>query len=407
MKVSVHSNDPRVWTALEAAVEDLKPAFSLEKMKEWRPGSPLLLWDYEPGEEIPRPQDGAAPGVVFFARRQQVAQLEEELRGAPASILLKPLHAVALRSMLTHRRDAAGGGAGREDLLQYMLQANFKLQEFDQDRTNFLARAVHDFRAPLTALHGYCGLLLQQQVGALNPSQTELLERMQHSVKRLSRMAAGMFELSVGKQVERKPRLEAVDVERCVQQALHDVLPLADEKQIAVSVQIEPPATAPRWEGAQIEQVLVNLFENACKFTPRFGAIEVRGAEATMHAEAGVAGGAGIPGGARGGIPAYRIDVRDTGSGVQREFLPLIFEEYTSYSGGKDRSGGGLGLAICRMIVTAHGGNIWAASPEDGCGATFSFVLPLYEPAFHLTPRNNGAASHPAAAARAAVAAIV
>ncbi len=398
MKVYLHSNDPRVKMTLEAVLDDLKPAFSLERTGECRPTEQLVFWDYEPGDEIPSLADGGGPApLVFFVRRQQVAQLQEELRGAPASILLKPLNPVALKSLMIHQRDAACGLAGRDDLLQYVLQANLKLQEFDHDRTNFLARAVHDFRAPLTALHGYCGLLLQQQVGALNSSQMELLQRMQHSVKRLSRMAAGMFELSVGKHVERKPRLESVDVERCVQQALHDVLPLADEKQIAVSVQVERPSAAPRWEGGQIEQVLVNLFENACKFTPRFGSIEVTGSEVAMHAAQRPEGASnGSP--HMGSIPAYRIDVRDTGSGIQQEFLPHIFEEYTSYSGGKDRSGGGLGLAICRMIVTAHGGNIWAASPEDGTGATFSFVLPLYETAFH-----NGAGGN-YAKARVAVA---
>jgi signal transduction histidine kinase len=87
--------------------------------------------------------------------------------------------------------------ADRDEMLQCLLQ------EYDQDRTNFLARAVHDFRAPLTATSGYCGLLLSEALGPLTDDQKEVLRRMQHSTKRLSRMASAMFELSVGRHIRR------------------------------------------------------------------------------------------------------------------------------------------------------------------------------------------------------------
>ena len=71
---------------------------------------------------------------------------------------------------------------------------------------------------------------------------------------------------------------------------------------------------------------------------------------------------------------AYRIDVHDSGCGVPSEHTESIFEEFTTYAGGQDRSGGGLGLAICRMAIDAHRGRIWAES--TGAGTQFSFVLP-------------------------------
>ena len=94
--------------------------------------------------------------------------------------------------------------ADRDEILQCLIQANLKLQEYDQDRTTFLARAVHDFRAPLTAISGYCGLLLGEPLGPLTENQREVLRRMQHSTKRLSRMASAMFQLSVGRHVKRQ-----------------------------------------------------------------------------------------------------------------------------------------------------------------------------------------------------------
>lgn len=72
---------------------------------------------------------------------------------------------------------------------------------------------------------------------------------------------------------------------------------------------------------------------------------------------------------------AYRIDVRDTGPRIPQDHLSSIFEEYTSYGGGPDRSGAGLGLAICKLVLNSHKGAIWAEKCETG--AMFSFVLPI------------------------------
>ena len=69
------------------------------------------------------------------------------------------------------------------------------------------------------------------------------------------------------------------------------------------------------------------------------------------------------------------MDILDSGPRIPREHLGKIFEEYTSYAGGQDRSGGGLGLAICRMIITAHDGRVWAENTDHG--PCFSFVLPV------------------------------
>jgi signal transduction histidine kinase len=72
---------------------------------------------------------------------------------------------------------------------------------------------------------------------------------------------------------------------------------------------------------------------------------------------------------------SFRVDIRDSGPGIPAAHVVRIFEEYTSYSGGQDRSGGGLGLAICRMILEQHRGRVWAESHT--AGAVFSFVLPV------------------------------
>jgi K+-sensing histidine kinase KdpD len=135
----------------------------------------------------------------------------------------------------------------------------------------------------------------------------------------------------------------------------------------------------------QIEQVLINILDNACKFTPKDGLIEIRGYPFFWER--------------RGGHPAsqlmndrrramqgiansYRMDFRDSGLAIAQEHLDCIFEEYTSYSSGRDRSGGGLGLAICRSIIDQHEGRVWAENTS--VGPMISFVLPLRRSIPHL-----------------------
>jgi two-component system sensor histidine kinase KdpD len=131
----------------------------------------------------------------------------------------------------------------------------------------------------------------------------------------------------------------------------------------------------------QIEQVMVNLLDNACRFTQKGGTIEVRGYP-IPYDEVVNNHGREAQGLSSASPKAYRVDVSNTGPGILTEHLESVFEEYTSYSGSEDRSGGGLGLAICKMILTAHRGRIWAANYPGG--VKFCFLLPTD----NCTPRS-------------------
>ncbi len=350
------------------------------------PDGDFYVWDDPDSIDVPAGIEQRFSKHLFLVPRSHVARFQENMGSAEAAILLKPVTRACLTAFLglaastfQHRTSKASSlRADRDEMLQCLIQANLQLQEYDQDRTNFLARAVHDFRAPLTATSGYCGLLLGEALGSLSDEQKEVLRRMQHSIKRLSRMASAMFELSVGRHVKREPELRKGDIRDCLEQALHEVTPFADSKNISLTVDLDYPPGTLYLEPGQIEQVLINLLDNACKFTPKNGSIEVRGypffwerrmmrqstapymerrQEESLEAN------------------SYRIDVQGSGPLIPREHLEKIFEEYTSYGGGQDRSGGGLGLAICRMILSAHDGRVWAENTEHG--ARFSFVLPF------------------------------
>jgi two-component system sensor histidine kinase BarA len=314
--------------------------------------------------------------------RRSLPDIQKVIPARAFGLLLKPVKRPVLQAFLVNAlkrsstkiaQDSDGAkaaGNNSEELLQALLEANIRLQECDQDRTNFLARALHDFRTPLTALQGYCEMLIRQSAGPLDPDQIVLLQRMQHSIGRLSKMSRGMFELSVHHTAETKSNLVKANIDTCIQNAVHQIVPIAQDKDLALNIDLAPPNTCFLMDPAAIEQVLVNLLENACKFTPRGGAIEIRGRLSYSNRMPAGSSGAGET----RTIPIYKVELQDTGMGIQPEHLDSVFEEFTSYAGARDRSGGGLGLAICKMLVTAHKGTIWAES--DRQGTTISFTLP-------------------------------
>jgi signal transduction histidine kinase len=347
----------------------------------WREAD-LHIWDFHPNVALPGHLNRNPFRHLFLVDRKDLASFQQSTAAGEGNVLLKPVTRATLATFLA---PAVSNGAAksfradREEILQCLIQTNLKLQEYDQDRTAFLARAVHDFRAPLTALSGYCGLLLSEPLGPLNDSQKDVLWRMQNSVKRLSRMASAMFQLSVGRHVKTRPDLQPGDIRECLNQALHEIAPFADEKSISITPELEPCGEELCFEAGQIEQVLINILDNACKFTPKLGSIEIRGYPYFWERR-----------GTRTSVPvpaerrrrsvhepnSYRIDISDSGAAIPDEHLHRIFEEYTSYAGGRDRSGGGLGLAICKMIVTQHEGRVWAENQPSG--PIFSFVLPIH-----------------------------
>lgn len=387
MRFSLVSSDPKVQAICREAVTDL---FGQHCRLDCWPEPPsaqfsadVYLWDIEAGQ----PWRDNCPDEhwrhCFFVGKPY---LEEFHKHCPyvTNVLLKPVTKSAVTAVLSavsEKTQAAqtmccdGLRADRDQILQCLFQTNLKLQEYDQERTNFLARAIHDFRAPLTAITGYCGLLLGgEDLGSLTEEQRQVLERMHRSATKLSRMSNAMFQLSISPRAEQVPEFHPADISDCIEQAVHEILPVAQDKRLTINVNMRPVGRPLCFDRTKVEQVLINLLENACKFTPRGGAVDVAGypwhwdnTQRTPRAPESLF--------LQSEPNSYRLDVSDSGPGVPQSHLTRIFEEYTSYAGGNDRSGGGLGLAICRLILRQHHGRIWVETGASG--ATFSFVLPF------------------------------
>lgn len=344
------------------------------------PSADLYLWDYTPGLDLQSSILQSKNAQHIILAHPQYLDLFGSIQNC-VCILLKPVSLITLKTFidLALKTWEAGRQAceaealrvDRDTLLQYVLEVNLKLQEYDHERSNFLARVLHDFRTPLTALLGYCGLLAEGKFGLVNGAQREVLDRMCYSTNRLGRLAGGALELLSEGQFTKKVDLREGDIQEVLNRAVHDIYPLVRDKSLRLDAHVATPKGALFFEPEQMQQVLVNLLENSCKFTPSGGVIQLRGYP-FHHAdwESRLASDSNSP-----PINAYRVDVCDSGRGVSPDLTERIFEAYTSYPDLNDRAGAGLGLAICRAIITAHHGVIWATPAEDG--GKFSFILPV------------------------------
>lgn len=323
------------------------------------------------------------PGnTVLFVAREEILRNADAILGAGCPVILKPVSAVrvemAIGQCLKRQRAESTEHLREHALIRSVLESNMQLQLYDQDRNSFLARAMHDFRTPLTSLEGYAGLLLDQQLGAISETQAAVLERMQQSIRRLSYLSDGVMNLSLGQSALRPLKVKPADIEQCIDQAVAEVSGAFADKRIILQVDVAPPPHALHFERSQIEQVIANLLDHAQKFSPKAGSVSIRAypyfwdrrreliplAVGTSDRRQAV----------RNGINSYRIDITDSGPGLNEASLSTIFEEHGGLDRNEERSGAGLGLAICRLIVERHRGAIWVSSKEKG--ATFSIVLP-------------------------------
>lgn len=236
-----------------------------------------------------------------------------------------------------------------------LARANQALLEADRYKDEFLAALSHELRTPLSGIIGFGTMLSEGDAGPLNEEQqtfvrhllldAERLNALIRDLMELSRIQAGKFELAPA----------PTPFEPVVHDAIVDLAPRATEKGIQLRVDVEVPGEIVM-DGERIMEVIHQLVENAVKFTPRGGRITVRA----------------YPQGDR-----VLTEVLDTGVGIAPGDLPKLFRRFQQLDMSATRTAGGLGmgLAISKAIVQAHGGQIGVMS-EQGKGSRFWFSLP-------------------------------
>ncbi len=229
-------------------------------------------------------------------------------------------------------------------------------REANRIKDEFLATLSHELRTPLSAIMGWAQMLRLQTLDAEETNTAlEIIERngqMQHKLIEdlldVSRIVTGKMQLNV----------RPIDLADVVRAALDVVRPAAHAKKLTIEAALGQRVAMVNGDADRLQQVLWNLLSNAVKFTPEGGHIDLLLETRGGHAQ---------------------IVVRDTGEGIEPEFLPFVFDRFRQADGSASRRHGGLGigLSIVRHVLEQHGGEVWGESAGKGRGAAFFVRIPL------------------------------
>ncbi|MGA6967305.1 MAG: ATP-binding protein, partial [Xanthobacteraceae bacterium] len=231
-----------------------------------------------------------------------------------------------------------------------------QLEVASQHKSQFLANMSHELRTPLNAILGYTELILDNIYGETPQKMRGVLERVQRNGKHLLGLINDVLDLSKIEAGQLTLALADYSLKDVVHSVFAAVESLANEKKLALRVEMPNNLPVGRGDERRLTQVLLNLVGNAIKFTDQ-GEVAVKASALNG---------------------AYTLSVCDTGPGIPPADQAKIFEEFqqADSSATKKKGGTGLGLSIARRIVELHGGRMWVES-EVGKGATFSISLPV------------------------------
>ena len=298
--------------------------------------------------------------IVWISRREGLGPAVM-LAGATlfGGLIIATLLFSLLRVQLTAREQA-------EQTAERLAASEAALQRANQAKDDFLATLSHELRTPMTSIMGWAQMLAD---GILDPeTATTGIEAIGKSARVQAQLIDDLLDVSritAGKmRIEHQP----VELATVIAAAIETVRPAAAAKGVNVSSQVDRDVTV-NGDAHRLQQVVWNLLTNAVKFTPAGGDVSV-----TARAE---------------GREAL-LEVRDSGQGIEPEFMPHLFERFRQADSSSTRShmGLGLGLAIVRHLVELHGGTIAAESRGAGKGSTFRVRIPLLAEARPSTRRH-------------------
>jgi two-component system phosphate regulon sensor histidine kinase PhoR len=230
-----------------------------------------------------------------------------------------------------------------------------RLKQLEKIRQDFVANVSHELRTPLTTIKGYAETLLD---GALKEDQAfQFVQVIKRHTDRLTKIVEDLLMLSRIETKEFQLKLEVVSVQDFIDDIIDFVKEPAEKKKISLSRNEIPSSLAAQADRSYLEQILINLLDNAIKYTPEGGRVTVSAIE--------------------GDSKVIQFLVADNGIGIPKEDLSRIFERFYRVDKGrsKEMGGTGLGLSIVKHLVQAHGGRVWVES-QPGKGSTFYFTLP-------------------------------
>lgn len=262
-------------------------------------------------------------------------------------------------------RGMAHDATERRLALKREKEARVESEAANRVKDEFLSTLSHELRTPLTAIMGWADLLLHDEVEP---------EKRQQAIETIFRNANSQCQLindllEVSRIITGKLRLEfvACELHSVIEAAAESIRPTAEAKGVRLQVLLEPQVGPVFGDRERLQQIVWNLLSNGVKFTRKGGLVQVTLQRINSHVE---------------------IVVKDSGIGIQPDFLPHVFDRFRQADGSTTRTYGGLGLglAIVRHLVELHGGTAWAESPGDNQGSSFTVRLPAMTASEQPTP---------------------
>jgi len=250
-------------------------------------------------------------------------------------------------------------GANRE-----LADLRDRLRRESDEREELLTVVSHELRTPVTIISGYNRLLLAEKIGPLNDEQRGFLVEGSKACWRLDLFIGNLLEASRQSSDGEVLEITHASLAPVVEEVVGLLRPLFDDAKLEVRVDIAEDADRARFDRTRLEQILINLLGNAIKFSPPGAAIEISTRATSRLREGGPE------------RPCVEFRISDQGPGVAPAYRQRIFEPYVQIGEESGAGGLGLGLAICRRLVEAHGGAISVQGRSEG-GSNFIFTIPV------------------------------
>jgi PAS domain S-box-containing protein len=262
--------------------------------------------------------------------------------------------------------------AERERLLKRVEEARDTAEKANQLKDEFLATLSHELRNPLNVILGYSELLLRMPEIDQSPRLVQMGEALKRNAQSQSQLINDLLDLSRLQRGKISLNHETVSLAAIIDNAVETVRTDAATKGIDIRLRVTDQLLLVDGDRLRLQQIAWNLLNNAVKFTPAGGSIEI---------SLGNEGDSGV------------VRVVDTGQGIDADFLPHVFEMFRQADGSNRRRHGGLGigLALVRQLVQLHGGTISAESDGPDKGSSFTVRLPLLHEYAALAPASTGA----------------
>jgi signal transduction histidine kinase len=267
------------------------------------------------------------------------------------------------------------GGSHLDRVMRYAVERQALLRSLEMSRrqqlefkNRFLSHVSHELRTPLTCIHQFVSILLDGIAGEMNAEQRDHLTTVMKSVQQLQAMIRDLLEASRVESGKLRVEPRCIAIDALVRQTVSMMEQAVKKKRISMTVELEGKLQLAYADPDRILQVLINLIDNAIKFTPAEGSIVVKACAVDTD-------------------PNFvYLSVSDTGCGISPESRNLIFERlHQEANVDSSRTGLGLGLHISKELVKLHGGRIWVTS-QLGQGSVFTFTVPLFSLAKLLLP---------------------